>query len=139
MSISTQTIKKWEPIIENFFKSIGLKNKYLLTILCEYCEYHSQIESLTPQPIGSSDIPYKLSGIEDQLIKFNRVEVVGKFFNPITGGIEYKLSDGQYVSSDGSTYYIIPMNDMMNIFDMDFIHHIYPEFRSERINDILND
>ena len=149
-------IRKWGPIIE----SLGIKNDYLIHMICIFCEKYSTREKYYYKTNGSngmgpintnnlsgtgdtlSNLPEKLKNIVHKLNKMDKIEIKKSFYNPFTGLIEHELENG------------LILDENMHIKDMDekkFIH-IFGEigleilresdpttFRDKRLNEILNE
>ena len=109
--------KKWTPVIEGIFSS--LKNRSILRILCYYNEWVSS-DTEQDQPV----LPKILSNLKEKFESFDRIEVVGKFYNPITGLFEFKLKNGKYVPIDTEFEYKLSDDEMIELFGIEFLSNI---------------
>lgn len=67
-----------------------------------------------------------------------RIEVIGKYFNPVSGEIEYKLSNGNYVPINSEFEYEISNDDMEELFGCEFIRDFdICAFRDSQIDKII--
>lgn len=87
---------KWSPIIESIF---NVKNQSVKRHLCNYCEWFSQ--SYDSEIEYDNQLSLKLKDINIILDNFEKVDIVGKVYNQVTGIIEYKLSNGKYAPITG--------------------------------------
>lgn len=146
-----QIYKKWMPIIDNF----NYKNIIINRLVCLYCEWHSvkyneYISSLPVVPAGfkpgpgcwtndgKSDLPEQLLEIKNKITSFDKIEIIGTFFNPISGIVEYKLSNGKFIPIGDKIEYQPSTEDVIQIFGIEFLKEIDPEeFRNTQIEKIL--
>jgi hypothetical protein len=116
---SRSIVKKWLPVIE---LKMGYKNVTIMEYICVYCEWSCQIEQTQMYYTqGKYELPEKLIEIRDKIDSFERVEVLGKYFNPVSGMVEHKLSNGKFIPENGETSYDLSDSDINYIFGDDFI------------------
>lgn len=135
IDVDSRIISKWKPIIDTLFK---YKNKYIIDVICQFCEWYSQKESLevTSGSGSGSTLPDRLSELIDKINTSRREVIIDQVYNPITGVIELKLESGKYVSSD-STYFELSVDELIEIFGMDFVRFLNKqELRDNQINKI---
>lgn len=137
-----KAITKWRPIIEN----LKIFNKQFKELMSYYAEWHIDRENKININSGGSydsSLPMKFKEISDKIKKLEHIEVVGKYFNIGKGCIEYKLSNGNFVSkldinNKEVEYELITFDELTNIFPLDFLNFIYPiETRDFKLNNIL--
>jgi hypothetical protein len=127
-----EAVRKWEPILKNKFPDIV--NKSTIEMICLYCEWYSATNS------NQQELPTNIIKIKNKIDKSPRIDIVCKSFNPMSGMIEYKLSNGSYVptSSDMYSYSDEYDDDLMKIFDIEFVKFLYPsKYRESQIDIIL--
>ena len=136
IDVDSRIISKWKPIVESFFK---YKNKYIVDVICQFCEWYSDRESTTFSRSGSSDVstlPDRLNGLIDKINSTKREIVVGQVYNPVTGVVELKLESGKYVSPE-STYFELSIDELIDIFGIEFVSFLNKEeLRDSQINKI---
>ena len=122
--------KKWAPIIDHTFTC---KSEQIKNLICLFCEWYS---SDSYQNIN--DLPKKIKDIVDKVNSYDRIEIVGKFYNPASGLVEYKLLNGEYIPVDSISNYKISNSELLKIFDINFIRDLDPSvFREEQLNKVL--
>src|ERR1017187_869678 len=101
-------VSTWRPIIDT---TLNKKNNDLIELICLYCHWQTLVEqnkAIVNDVLngieGESIIPDKLLKIKNKVDSFDRIEIVGKFFNPYSGIVEHKLSNGKYISEKGNEY-----------------------------------
>lgn len=120
--------KKWGPIVQNY---ISMSNANLLEYICMYCEWYSSDED-------SLDLPTKLNEIKNKVESSIRVDIECKSFNPLTGNIEYKLSNGNYILTTGSVDILPTDGQLLDLFGIDFLRDLDPIiFRDKQLDKIL--
>jgi len=121
-------LKKWEPVINNI---TNINNIYLIEKICFYCEWYSL---KNPQ---ESLIPI-IKDIIDKVNNWERISVIGTFYNPLSCQAEYKLSNGEYVPITGEFNYKITFDDLIELFDEEFLKELYKkDIRNFKIGKIL--
>lgn len=124
--------KKWLPVIERCFSS--LKNRSILRMICYYAEWIAS----DPEP-DQTILPKILSNLKIKLESFDRIEVVGKFYNPATGVFEFKLKNGEYVPIDTEFEYKLSDDEMIELFGIDFLSKVDKVWSREyTLNNLLN-
>jgi len=128
--LDTNITKKWMPVIENHLK---YKNSNMNELICFYCEWFASDDS---DQVGS-DLTNMLMDIKEKIDSFERIEIVGKYFNPASGHIEYKLQSGKFIPvKDGD--YELSDNRLIELFGIDFIRDLDPQkFRDNQLDKIL--
>ena len=123
-------IEKWYPVINN---TLGYKNIKVINIICIYCEWfmiNDQNNKLSEKII---EIKKKIKNIDSE----NKVEIVGKFLNPYSGLIEYKLADGRYIDK----YDIkidITNEDVVELFGEDFFkYYSIKDYRDVKLDKLI--
>lgn len=106
-------VQKWGPVLE----SLGIKN----LILQEYIAIWA--ENLVIRNPDLDDLPGEMAKLLSKLQK-TRMEVVKTYYNPISGTIEYELSNGLIVNEN-------------NRFKNELTQEV-EEFRENRLNNIIN-
>lgn len=124
-------IKKWSPIIENH---LNYKNKYVNDLICTYCEWYVS----DPLDLDTSNtLPNLLMEIKEKIDSWDRIEILGKYFNPASGHIEYKLKSGKFIRTKDSDYEL-SNEDLIELFGIEFIRDLDPQkFRDIQLNKIL--
>ena len=146
-------VKKWTPVIDNLF---SYKNKGLIEILW-LSLIETQLMTIQPPPTaslgsygyqhpsngrgGSGDIPDKIRAAGERVDKYQRVRIIGKAMNPLTGVIEWELENGEYIPVS-TPYRKLNIKDKIQIFGDEFVKDLYrndyiPEYRDTQLNDIL--
>jgi len=119
---------KWSPVLE----SIGIKN----LILQEYIAIWA--ENYVLQNPNVDDLPEKMTKLLSKLQK-TRQEVVKTYYNPISGAIEYELSNGLVVNEENRFKNELGQEKLIDIFGIDFTRELDVEkFRENRLNGIIN-
>lgn len=128
-----KVIKKWTPIIENNF-NFNLSNKFLIKYISFYCEF------LLSKGIKSDDFLSLITNLKFKIDNNKRIDILCKCFNPLTGNIEYKLSNEKFIPVNGYSYYEISNNELIELFGIEFIKDFLSleEFRNLQLNDLLN-
>jgi len=104
--------KKWRSIVEGIFRDI--KNPVLIRIICYYSEWFSS-------DCKDGELPKKFVEIKEKLLDWERIEVVGKFYNYSTGIFEYKLVNGDYVPIDTVFEYKLSDEELLKLFEIEFL------------------
>jgi hypothetical protein len=105
-------VSKWGPVVE---KHLNLKNRYFNNLVCHYFEF------LTIEYGDISDTFLDLkSKIESDRFRF---QIVSEHLNILTGRKEFLLSDGTFFDSE-SYGRILPFDDMVYIFGIEFLKHL---------------
>lgn len=127
-------IKKWSPIVEN---NIPTRNKKIIEYCSLYCEWYlSTDENYTK--ISGEDLNDKLLQINKRIINIERMDIVGKSYNPISGEVEYKLSNGEYIPLTGNTNTKLSNEQLATLFDIEFIKEIDIQlYRDLKIDKII--
>ncbi len=132
-------IKKWRPIIET---KTGIKNSYIVELICLYCEwYTSDLED-------QNTIIDRIFEINSKIDGYQRIEVIGQYFNPANCEIEYKLSNGSFIPIEKKYNfgYKIPDEDILDLFGEEFIKDLDKweyyitdpqKFRDKKIDKVL--
>jgi hypothetical protein len=115
----TNILKKWRPVIENKFNL--LKNDIVINLLCLYCEWFCSDEVGEMSSKGSHDLANKLFEIDDKINSFNRIEIVGQYFNPASGIVEVMLVNGDFIPNKGCCKYEISEKDRIELFGKEFM------------------
>jgi hypothetical protein len=120
--------KKWSPVLE----SIGIKN----LILQEYIAIWA--ENYVLQNPNVNDLSEKIAKLLSKLQKI-RQEVVKTYYNPISGAIEYELSNGLVVNEENRFKNELTQENLIDLFGIDFTRELdVEEFRENRLNGIIN-
>jgi hypothetical protein len=125
--------RKWIPILESRFPDI--KNRKLLEIIANYCEWKSvKIEPQTQDLIDSLDKIY------NSVKNLKRLKVKGMYFNPIKMCLEYKLEDGIYVNTSEMVEHELSNKEILQIFGNEFMKdkylHIYRDLKIKQIKNV---
>jgi hypothetical protein len=124
---------KWSPVVDNM---MPCKNDNIKHLICLYAEWYRLKEDANG--IANSTLPEKMREIRDKINSYDRIEVVGKFYNPASGLVEYKLIDGRFVSLDKINTYELPSVELVKIFDKEFVKELDPsKYRDEQLNKIV--
>lgn len=128
-------IRKWSPVIENVLPR--MKNYKIKEALSCFCEWFSMKESEFKSDVN--ELPLKVNQIAKKIKNWSeRIEVIGKYFNPVSGEIEYKLSNGNYVPINSEFEYEISNDDMEELFGCEFIRDFdICAFRDSQIDKII--
>lgn len=122
-------IKKWMPVIENHLK---FKNSNINRLICIYCEWYSS-DTLS----GGDDLTNILMNIKEKIDTHERIEILGKYLNPASGHIEYKLASGKFIPLK-DTDYELPEDELIELFGIEFIRDLDPQkFRDDQLNKLL--
>lgn len=125
----SMTVKKWMPIIE---RHLHYKNNSINTLICFYCEWY------TKDVYENSDLPDRLMEIKDKIDSYSRIEILGQFFNPASGIIEYKLKNGKFISAESQVDYELSDDELLEIFGIGFIRELDPQkFRDIQLDKLL--
>lgn len=121
-------IKKWEFIIEDMF---NIKNRTLFEHICNFCEWRSIN--------NDNKLPEKLSEIKENINNYDeiRIEVVGRYFNKLTGILEYKLTDGTYINGNLPIYEISDRDIMSILGNEYFKYYNLSSYRDMILNKIV--
>jgi adenine C2-methylase RlmN of 23S rRNA A2503 and tRNA A37 len=123
-----KALQKWSPVLEN----IGIKN----LILQEYIAIWA--ENYVLQNPNVNDLPEKMAKLLSKLQKI-RQEVVKTYYNPISGAIEYELSNGLVVNEENRFKNELTQENLIDLFGIDFTRELdVEEFRENRLNGIIN-
>jgi hypothetical protein len=126
-----RTIKKWSPIIENH---LNYKNKSVNDLICVYCEWY--VSDPLDLDTGNT-LPNILMEIKEKIDSWERIEILGKYFNPASGHVEYKLESGKFIRTKDSDYEL-SNEDLIELFGIEFIKDLDPQkFRDIQLNKIL--
>jgi hypothetical protein len=121
--------KKWTPIIENHLK---FKNDSINNIICLYCEWFASDDSVV-----IDSLPDALMTIKEKVDNFDRIEILGKYFNPASGCVEYKLKNGNFIKLKDCSYEL-SNEQLIELFGIDFIRELDPQkFRDNQLDKIL--
>lgn len=130
-------VKKWRPVIEI---KTGIKNSDIVELMCLYCEwYTSDVED-------QNTLVDRLSEIKSKIDSYERIEVVGEYFNPASCEIEYKLSNGRFIPMKKNFRYKLPDEDILDLFGEEFIKDLDKweysvtdpqRFRDKKIDKVL--
>ncbi len=124
-------IRKWSPVIDNH---LNFKNKSVNDLICIYCEWFTS--DPLDQELGNS-LPNVLMDIKEKIDSWDRIEIVGKYFNPASGHIEYKLKSGKFIKDKDSNFEL-SNEDLIELFGSEFIRDLDPQkFRDIQLNKIL--
>lgn len=123
-----KVLQKWSPVLEG----IGIKN----LILQEYIAIWA--ENYVLQNPNVDDLPEKITKLLSKLQKI-RQEVVKTYYNPISGLIEYELSNGLVVNEENRFKNELGQENLIDLFVIDFTRELdVEEFRENRLNGIIN-
>lgn len=123
-----KVLQKWSPVLEG----IGIKN----LILQEYIAIWA--ENYVLQNPNVDDLPEKITKLLSKLQKI-RQEVVKTYYNPISGLIEYELSNGLVVNEENRFKNELGQENLIDLFGIDFTRELdVEEFRENRLNGIIN-
>jgi hypothetical protein len=123
-----KVLQKWSPVLEN----IGIKN----LILQEYIAIWA--ENYVLENPNVDDLPEKMAKLLSKLQK-TRQEVVKTYYNPISGLIEYELSNGLIVNEENRFKNELGQKNLIDLFGIDFTRELdVEEFRENRLNSIIN-
>ena len=137
-NLGIDNFKKWLPIYESIcdFKNSQLEN-YMISFLGKLEEE------------GDSIIPHKANFIIKHINNnySNRIEVIGEFYNFITGSFEFKLSDDTFIKKDDITnVYVQELpkkdnNELLKIFNILLKYDVYvssiDEANDKKVEEIL--
>lgn len=129
-----RVITKWESIIESMF---NIKNRTLLEHICNFCEWRSILGDTAHGT--SASLPEKLLEIKENINNYEeiRIEVVGRYFNKLTGILEYKLTDGTYINGNLPIYEISD-KDIMSILGNEYLkYYNLSSYRDMILNKIV--
>ncbi len=122
--------RKWIPIIESKFQFSNITTNRLICIYCEW--YSSDPESNDPDELAN-----RLLEIREEVLSTNKIGIVGQFFNPASGLIEFLLESGEFFSPNKLEYELSSENKI-RIFGIDFIRDLDPqEFRTKQLDKLL--
>ena len=141
-----RALKKWRPIIDNM---LLIKNIELLTNICIYCEwYNLKIYEVLASPVvnGNTQVIHQTNDEEAHLStkvkeilqkvknSTDRIEIVGSYLNIVTGAVEYKLENGEFIEEN----YELSDENLIKLFGLEFIKDVYIEkYRNINIDKIL--
>lgn len=78
-----------------------------------------------------------------EIDKTERISVLGKFFNPISGMIEYKLLNGKFIPISGSLSVEIHIQEVIRIFGLEFAEFYdedsFANYASQEIEKLTDD
>jgi hypothetical protein len=125
-----EIIRKWRPIVTN---NIGVINEEIIEYTSLYCEWYLK-NNRNNDAINLND---RLSEINSRIKNPIRIDIVGKSYNPVSGLIEYKLSNGTYIPILGGVSKISD-EQLVWIFDIEFIKEIDIQlYRDLKIDKII--
>lgn len=123
-----KVLQKWSPVLE----SIGIKNLILQKYIAIWAENY-----VLENP-NVDDLPEKMAKLLSKLQK-TRQEVVKTYYNPISGLIEYELSNGLIVNEENRFKNELGQEKLIDLFGIDFTRELdVEEFRENRLNGIIN-
>lgn len=123
-----KVLQKWSPVLE----SIGIKNLILQKYIAIWAENY-----VLENP-NVDDLPEKMAKLLSKLQK-TRQEVVKTYYNPISGLIEYELSNGLIVNEENRFKNELGQESLIDLFGIDFTRELdVEEFRENRLNGIIN-
>ena len=138
-SDSLRISQKWRPVIDN---KMQLGNSNVVEFICLYCEwYTSDVED-------QNTLLDRISEIKSNIDNYCRLEIVGKYFNPASGQIEYKLSNDKYIPVEKihNFGYKLSEDEIIKIFGIEFVDSLNEweysvtdpqKFRDKRVNILL--
>ena len=127
-------IRKWTPVVENNIPTI---NKKIIEYCALYCEWYLSIDENYTKNSAGEDLNNRLEEIKKRIVNIDRIDIVCKSYNPISGEIEYKLSNGKYIPLTGG---IDKLSDeqLTTLFDIEFIKEINIQlYRDLKIDKII--
>lgn len=130
-------IRKWTPIVEN---NIPTRNKKIIEYCALYCEWYLSIDENYTKNSAGEDLNSRLEEIKKRIVNIDRIDIVGKSYNPISGEIEYKLSNGKYIPLTGMQGNNNKLSDeqLTTLFDIEFIKEINIQlYRDLKIGKII--
>lgn len=104
--------KKWRSIVEGIFRDI--KNPVLIRLICYYSEWFSS-------DCKDGELAKKFVEIREKLLSWEKFEVVGTFYNPLTGVLEYQLANGNYVPTNTMFEYKLSDEELLKLFEIEFL------------------
>ena len=104
--------RKWMSVIEGVFGDI--KNKVLLRLICYYSEWFAS-------DCSDGELPKKFVELKNTLLDWERIEVLGTFYNPAKGVFEYKLTNGDYVPMNTIFEYKLSDDELLKLFEIEFL------------------
>ena len=128
--------RKWIPILESRFPDI--KNRKLLDVIANYCEWES-LKTDAMNPPQTEDLIDSIDKIYNSIQNLKRLKVKGMYFNPIKMCLEYKLEDSNYVNTS-EMQYELSNKEILQIFGNEFMKdkylHIYRELKIKQIKNV---
>jgi hypothetical protein len=106
--------RKWTPMLEHNF---NYKNNFIIEMLSLYAEWYSSDNM-------NDDLVTNLIEITKKINSYNRLEVLGKYFNPASGIVEYRLSNNEYIPLSGKINNELTIEEMIKIFGIEFIRDL---------------
>jgi hypothetical protein len=141
-NINTDIIKKWIPIIDQYFGKINIAWE-LKVNLCLYCEILKSYQDITWSPMSPPRQKFEFE-LEAELklvyetikSKRTRSKIVDKYYNYMTNETEYLLEDGSYVAIEEKV--IRPVFEMdYSVLPKELLSVINEgEYRNQKIDDI---
>jgi hypothetical protein len=132
-------LSKWGPVLKTYLPLVVNKSTLIaigcyaewFTIVQEYKNIYASCASIldplsTTSTITGSNLPDEINEINEKIRKFERIEILGKYFNPSSGIVEYKLANGEYIPVDKEIEYKLSVDEMISIFGFDFVHDYVP-------------
>ena len=135
LDMRKKCIKKWEPIVENMFDEEKTRlSASLMEHMCYFLELCSSYADII-QNIGY--IKNQMGVIIENIksLKDNRSDIIGKSFNYTTGKLEYKLVDGNYISTVESE--MPKLNDISILPDIYVKYVDISKYRDMKIDEII--
>lgn len=128
--VDRSIVNKWSPVVEKMHG--GLRNSFLTSHICNFCEWVSKSEE-------GENLPSFLEDIYNRIENVDRVEIIAKVFNPISCIEEYKLSNGRYVSITGNNVnYELSIDELSQIFGLEYIRYLSIEdYRDIQLTKII--
>jgi hypothetical protein len=124
---------KWSPIVDNMMVCRNDNIKHLICLFAEWYRLKEDTNGIT-----NSTLPEKMTEIRDRINSYDRIEVIGKFYNPASGLVEYKLINGKFVALDKINTYELPNVELVKVFDKEFVKELDPsKYRDEQLNKIV--
>jgi hypothetical protein len=128
-------IKKWIPVVEN---NIPTRNKKIIENCALYCEWYLSIDENYTKASAGEDLNNRLEEIKKRIGNIDRIDIVCKSYNPISGEIEYKLSNGKYIPLTGGVEDKLSDEQLTVLFDIEFIKEINIQlYRDLKIDKII--
>lgn len=130
-----KVVIKWSPVLESIF---SIKNKILLSHICNYCEWFSLNNDNT---YLANELPGLLYDMKVIIESYDfRVKILGKYYNRLTETTEYKLEDGTFINDKSVSSYELSNNDILTIFGKEYLkYYDLSSYRDLMLNGVIKE